>query len=116
MRQRCNNPQNHRYPYYGGRGIAICERWMQFENFAADMGEPPPGWSIERIDNDGDYCTQNCCWASQDMQILNRRPYRKLITWNDEQVTYHQLAERWQCSVPAVRERIKRRNHNQVSI
>jgi hypothetical protein len=116
MRQRCNNPRDHRYPYYGGRGITICERWKQFENFAADMGEPPLGCSIERIDNDGDYCPGNCCWATQAEQIRNRRSYRKLITWNGEKLTFHQLAKRWQCSVPAARERIKRRSHSQVSI
>ena len=51
MRNRCNNPQNHAFDRYGGRGITVCERWDAFENFLSDMGECPPGMSIERKDN-----------------------------------------------------------------
>jgi hypothetical protein len=55
MRQRCRNQNYHDYPNYGGRGITICERWARFEDFIADMGECPPGLTLDRIDNDGNY-------------------------------------------------------------
>ena len=75
MRQRCNNPDNEKYPNYGGRGIRICDRWQDFRLFAADMGPKPAGrYSIERVDNDGDYEPFNCIWATPVQQAANRRP------------------------------------------
>lgn len=73
MHQRCTNPKSSVYKYYGGRGISVCARWDNFENFLADMGERPKGLSIDRIDNDGDYQPKNCRWATQSMQVSNRR-------------------------------------------
>jgi predicted XRE-type DNA-binding protein len=71
MRNRCHNPRHSRYPYYGGRGISICERWLKFENFLADMGERPQGKSLDRINNDGNYTPKNCRWATQREQVQN---------------------------------------------
>lgn len=55
MRQRCNNPKSKYFSDYGARGIKVCDRWNKFDNFLEDMGEVPPGYSIDRINNDGHY-------------------------------------------------------------
>jgi hypothetical protein len=78
MKQRCNNPQFHKYSEYGGRGITICERWASFEVFVKDMGERPPAHSIERLNNDGHYEPANCIWATRKAQQRNRRVCRRV--------------------------------------
>lgn len=73
MRQRVNNPNSYDYKYYGARGIKICDRWNEFVNFYADMGDKPEGKSLDRIDNDGDYTPENCKWVTHQEQIRNSR-------------------------------------------
>lgn len=76
MLTRCTNPNHTQYKDYGGRGIKPCEEWLKFENFYADMGEIPPGMTLERRENDKGYSKNNCVWATQQQQSVNRRNNR----------------------------------------
>lgn len=74
LKARCNNPKNHKFPHYGGRGIKVCDRWQSsFANFLADMGERPGReFTIERKEVDGDYEPDNCIWLPAKDQGRNK--------------------------------------------
>ncbi len=77
MKKRCTDENAKDFPCYGGRGIRVCDRWMEsFQNFLADMGDKPVGATLDRINNDGDYSPENCRWASVERQSQNRRSTR----------------------------------------
>jgi hypothetical protein len=73
MWSRCRSKGNSAYPRYGGQGVTVCERWQKFENFLSDMGEPPLGKTLDRINPFGNYEPSNCRWATLKEQAQNTR-------------------------------------------
>lgn len=106
MRYRCEKPHKDNYKHYGGRGIKVCERWQNFANFVADMGERPEGATLDRIDHDGNYSPENCRWASAIQQMNNMRTNR-LLTIDGEQMTMADAARKWGLSTGTVWNRLK---------
>lgn len=91
---RCLNPKNKQYPYYGGRGITVCAEWRSsFERFFADMGTKPSAkHSIDRKDNDGPYAPWNCRWATPLEQTINRRNTVR-VTFNGQTKSLSEWAQ-----------------------
>lgn len=100
MKQRCLNPRHTAYASYGGRGIKVCEEWLDFKNFLRDMGDRPEGMTLDRINVNGNYEPGNCRWATRTTQSRNIRPYAKSksgivgVYWNKE-------SRRWIASITA---------------
>ncbi len=108
MLSRCyNDVSNFQFPNYGGRGIAVCERWHKFENFLADMGEKPKDLSLDRIDVNGNYEPTNCRWATMKTQQNNRRGNHFLTFCNKTQ-TIMQWSEEVGIGGSTIRYRIKK--------
>lgn len=110
MLGRCSNPAIRNYNRYGGRGITVCERWLVFTNFYADMGDPAPHMSIERINNDGNYEPGNCRWATRKEQASNRRrrPSRIFLSAFGESLTIREWVEKTGLTRVAIRSRLDR--------
>lgn len=106
IRRRCRNQKYKDYPNYGGRGIKISEEWFNsFETFAQDMGERPKNHSIDRIDVNGNYCKENCRWATQQEQSANKRKKIFTHTFMGETLTEKQWANKLGISYSAFRMR-----------
>ncbi len=106
MKKRCENPKRKQYNNYGGRGIIVCKRWMKFENFLADMGERSSNnHSIDRINNDGNYCKSNCRWATTKQQGRNKRNNR-MFTFNRKTKCLSEWAEEFDINKDSLRWRL----------
>ncbi len=106
MKNRCLNKNNHAYDKYGGRGIMVCNRWMKFDNFYADMGEKPEGMSIERTDNSKGYSPENCKWATCIEQANNTRK-NKCYEYNGESLTIPQWGRKLSINHKMLAKRIR---------
>ena len=108
MLQRCHNPKRPAYQNYGARGITVCQRWRDsFAAFLADMGEPPtPTHSIDRVDNDGNYETPNCRWATKTEQSRNSR-HNVLLTFEGATACVSEWAERLAMNPAVLYDRVR---------
>ena len=93
-RARCNNPANHAYEFYGGRGIKMCHEWNDFQTFLKDMGEHPHNFVLDRTDPNGNYCKENCRWVDRSESSFNTRRQ-----WNNSSgrtgVVWNKKDKRW---------------------
>lgn len=106
MKARCLNKKVASYKNYGGRGVTICERWMKFENFIADMGNrPTPKHSLDRIDTNGNYEPNNCRWADQVEQAQTRTNVRSITAFG-ETLTSAMWSRRTGIKAEAIRNRL----------
>lgn len=95
MLDRCRNPNCRSFARYGARGIRVCDRWLDFANFLADMGKRPgPGYSLDRIDPNGHYEPDNCRWATQTEQARNKRRHAVVELPSGERLSTWEYAER----------------------
>lgn len=106
MMKRCYNPKTERWPSYGGKGVSVCQRWHDPWNFFADMGERPPGTSIDRIDPSGDYEPPNCRWADARAQG-NNTTRNHWIEFNGIKDTIAGWERRTGISGPTIRKRLE---------
>ena len=106
MMRRCYDPKTINFAYWGGRGIKVCERWHDLQNFVADMGHPPDEMTIDRINNDGHYEPGNCRWVSQKQQARNMRSNRYL-EFRGERKLLTDWAVEYGLKVPTLHGRLK---------
>jgi hypothetical protein len=111
MKQRCLNKGLRIYQKYGGKGITVCERWLNsFEAFLGDMGERPAGTTLDRYpDNNGNYEPGNCRWATSKQQNRNRNSVRRITAFG-KTMTFYEWAEETGLSSDCLRQRIIYRN------
>lgn len=96
--KRCTNENDVNYPSYGGRGISVCERWLDFACFYEDMGDAPDGMSLDRIDNSGGYSKENCRWTTDSIQGYNQRKNSR-NTSGKTGVQWSKRKSRWFASI-----------------
>lgn len=89
MGTRCRNPKDESFQFYGGKGITICERWVSFDNFLADMGERPPGTTLDRLDSAKDYEPGNCRWSTP---IEQGRSSKRMARFNGKVMSRTEIA------------------------
>ena len=108
MLERCRNPKSISYKNYGGRGIVVDQRWVEnFENFYADMGDPPTeGHTLDRRDNNGNYTKSNCRWSTKIEQANNRRNSNRL-EWNGTIQTLAEWARQLNLAESTLRSRLR---------
>lgn len=106
MVKRCTNPNAPTYYRYGGRGIEVCERWRDFVNFLADMGEKPDGMTLDRVDNEGHYGPDNCRWATMKVQGRNRSN-NHVITFRGETRCLSEWAETVGINLATLKDRLE---------
>lgn len=105
---RCRDSGSKPYKDYGGRGIKVCDRWLEFKNFYEDMGDAPTKkHSIDRINNDGDYCKENCRWATGKEQCRNQRKSR-IIEYNGEKRPLPEWVELYGLNYNSLYNRLRR--------
>jgi hypothetical protein len=122
--RRCYNEECKSYPEYGGRGITVCDRWLDTENgyanFLADMGPRPAGFSLDRIDNDEGYSPENCRWADPATQARNRRnswiklsgeDVLEVFRLRDEGMTLKAIGDLYGASESCIWLTLKKREH-----
>lgn len=107
MKDRCRNPNNPRWDYYGGRGIKYDKRWESFELFLLDMGDRPKGKTLDRKDNDGDYTKDNCRWATPVEQQNNMKS-NHVVEWNGKTMNVSQWAVELNINSSTLFKRLKR--------
>ena len=112
MKARCFYSKDKKFKYYGGRGITVCDKWMDFLNFRNDMYDSylehkakHTSTTIERKDNDGNYRKNNCCWITREEQPLNRQEpqYKRIIPMEDQQAqALYKYAKRTGLMIPEI--------------
>lgn len=113
MKERCNNKNKECYKDYGSRGITVCDRWSKLENFRDDMYKSYKEHklnnsytSIDRINNDGNYCKENCKWATRKEQMNNTR-HNRLLTYKEQTLTMEQWAKKLKINNYIIYNRLK---------
>lgn len=107
MRMRCMYEKHNAFPYYGGRGIQVCERWNSFRSFIEDMGPKPPGTTLDRIDTNKNYEPSNCRWVSMAVQNTNKRCCHYVTDELGNKVNLSEFAKRHGLLPDTVRYRMK---------
>lgn len=109
MIARCYNPKHAQYAYYGGRGISVSPEWRaSFSQFVADMGDRPDGHSIDRIDNNGNYCAKNCRWATGSEQYANTRRNIRHVLYNGNSISMMEAVQLTGLRYGTLRQRLLR--------